>query len=123
MDELQETRPARARRAPRFSVFIGLGIIVGLIVTAAVTTSLPADPAVGMWATVAYMSLYGVTGGAVLGAIAGLIADRVSRRRATIVTVERGRVQERVPGPAAPADAPESPDAQPEAQADAPPAS
>jgi len=95
VDETHETRPARVRRAPRIGVFIGLGAILGIVVTIAVTTSFPADPNVGMWATVAYMSLYGVTGGIVLGAIAALIADRVSRRRMQPVTVERGRVSER----------------------------
>jgi uncharacterized membrane protein len=73
-------------------VFIGLGAIVGIILTVSITTAFPADPAVGMWATVAYMSLFGVTGGIVLGAIAGLIADRVSRRHTKLVTVERGRI-------------------------------
>jgi len=92
MAERDETRSAMVRRAPRFGAFIGVGVIVGIIVTVAVTTSFPADPSVGMWATVAYMSLYGVTAGAVLGAVAALIADRVSRRRAKPVSVERGRV-------------------------------
>ena len=92
MAERDETRSARVRRAPKIGVFIGVGAMVGIIVTVAVTTAFPADPSVGMWATVAYMSLYGVTGGIVLGALAALIADRVSRRRAKVVTVERGRV-------------------------------
>jgi len=80
------------RRAPRFGAFIGVGAIVGIVVTVAVTTSFPADPAVGMWATVAYMSLFGVTAGIVLGAVAALIADRASRRHTQVVSVERGTV-------------------------------
>lgn len=95
-DEIHETnstRTASIRRAPRYGVFIGLGAIVGILVTVIVTTSFPADPDVGMWATVAYMSLYGVSAGVALGAVAALIADRVSRRRARVVTVERGAVE------------------------------
>ena len=91
--ESHETRVASLRRAPRIGVFIGLGAIVGIIVTVAITTAFPADPNVGMWATVAYMGLFGVTGGIVLGAIVGLIADRVSRRHTQIVTVERGTIE------------------------------
>lgn len=102
MTEQHQTRTARVRRAPRYGAFIGVGAIVGIVVTVAVTTAFPADPDVGMWATVAYMSLYGVTAGVVLGGLAALIADRVSRRRARIVEVERGAV--------APADTP--PDAE-----------
>ncbi len=97
MTESNEARAARVRRAPRFGAFIGVGAIVGLLVTVIVTTSFEADPSVGMWATVAYMSLYGVTGGVLLGAVAALIADRVSRRRARIVAVERGAVETSLP--------------------------
>jgi len=118
MTERDETRTARVRRAPKIGVFIGVGAIVGIIVTVAVTTSFPADPNVGMWATVAYMSLFGVTAGIVLGAIAALIADRVSRRRAQVVTVERGRVTAdaapTAPTPTETAPAEPEPEAQPE---------
>jgi len=91
--ESHETRVATLRRAPRMGVFIGLGAILGIILTVSITTAFPADPNVGMWATVAYMSLFGITGGIVLGAIVGLIADRVSRRHTRIVTVERGTIE------------------------------
>ncbi|OJX62897.1 MAG: hypothetical protein BGO95_02110 [Micrococcales bacterium 73-13] len=105
--ETHERRTASIRRVPRYGVFIGLGAIVGILVTVAVTTAFPADPNVGMWATVAYMSLYGITGGVLLGALAALVADRVSRRSARTVTVERGAVEPAaIPsGPAEAADA------------------
>ncbi|MBO9577783.1 MAG: potassium transporter Trk [Microbacteriaceae bacterium] len=92
-NETHEQRTARVRRAPKYGVFIGLGAIVGLLVTVAVTTSFPADPAVGMWGTVGYMSLYGVSAGVVLGAVAAIVADAVSRRGSKLVEVERGAVQ------------------------------
>lgn len=97
MTEQDEARIASVRRAPRYGAFIGVGVIVAVIITIAVTMAFPADPAVGMWATVAYMSLYGIAAGIVLGAVAALIADRVSRRRAKLVQVERGHVEETPP--------------------------
>lgn len=93
MVERDEPRTASVRRAPKYGAFIGVGAILGILVTVLVTTAFPADPAVGMWATVAYMSLYGISAGVALGAVAALIADRVSRRRARVVTVERGSVE------------------------------
>ncbi len=93
MTEQNEPRTVSVRRAPRYGAFIGVGVIVGIIVSVALTTAFPADPDVGMWATVAYVSLYGIAGGILLGAVAALIADRVSRRRARVVQVERGRVE------------------------------
>ena len=99
MTQSKQAQSARVRRAPRFGAFIGVGVIVGIVVTVALTTSFPADPAVGMTATVAYMSLFGITAGIVLGAVAALIADRVSRRHAQVVTVERGKVVHEEPQP------------------------
>lgn len=97
MTERDATQPARMRRAPRIGAFIGVGAILGILVTVVVTTSFPADPSVGMWATVAYMSIYGVTAGIVLGAVVVLIADRISRKHARAVTVERGKVTSDAP--------------------------
>ncbi len=92
MTEEHETRKATVRRAPKFGVFIGAGIVVGVVVAVALTLAFPADPSVGMLPTVGYVSLYGIAAGALLGAIAALIADRVSRKRARVVDVERGSV-------------------------------
>jgi len=91
--ETHETRMATVRRAPRYGVFIGLGIVLGVIVAIALTLSFPADESVGMLPTVAYVSLYGIAAGAVLGAVVALIADRVSRSRVRVVEVERGAVE------------------------------
>lgn len=107
MPETHETRTASVRRAPKYGAFIGLGAVVGLLVTVVATTAFPADPEVGMVATVGYMSVFGVSAGAALGAVAALIADRVGRRRATVVEVERG-VVETLPEPSAEAVAPAS---------------
>ncbi|TPW76923.1 hypothetical protein [Schumannella sp. 10F1B-5-1] len=78
----------RIRRAPKLSVFMGLGAIVGVLVSLILTSTQKADPSVGFAATAGYFAIYGVTLGVLVGAIVGLIADRVSRRRAHYVVVE-----------------------------------
>jgi len=92
--ETHDVEQATIRRAPRLGRFIGLGALLGFVVTLIVTMQFPADPDVGMTATVAYFALYGVSAGVVLGAVVGLIADRVSRRRSQPVTVEHAVVEE-----------------------------
>jgi len=82
------------RRAPRIPAFIGLGAVVGALVTLILTSLFPVDPAVGFGALFAYFALYGVTGGVVLGALVGIILDRVSTRRARSVDVEVERSTE-----------------------------
>lgn len=82
------TDEVTVRRAPKIPAFMFLGAVVGVIVTLILTSLFPADPAVGFGALFAYFALYGVTGGVVLGAIVGIIIDRVSTRRAKTVTVE-----------------------------------
>lgn len=78
----------RIRRAPKLSVFMGLGAIVGVLVSLILTSTQKADPSVGFAATAGYFAIYGVTLGVLVGAIVGLIVDRVSRRRAHYVVVE-----------------------------------
>ena len=85
------------RRAPRIPAFIGLGAIVGVLATLILTSLFPVDPAVGFGALFAYFALYGVTGGVVLGALVGIILDRVSTRRARSVDVEVERSTEDSP--------------------------
>ena len=76
------------RRAPKISAFIFVGAALGVIVTLVLTSLFPVDPAVGFGALFAYFALYGITGGVILGAVVGIIVDRVSSRRAKTVTVE-----------------------------------
>ena len=76
------------RRAPRIPAFIGLGAVLGVLVTLILTSLFPVDPAVGFGALFAYFALYGVTAGVVLGALVGIILDRISTRRAKTVEVE-----------------------------------
>lgn len=87
-------REVTIRRAPRLPVFLIIGGAVGAIVTLIVTSLYPADPHIGFAATLGYFLLYGVPIGVALGAIAGIVADRVSTARAKTVTVEREVVGE-----------------------------
>lgn len=77
------------RRAPKIPAFLVVGGAVGLIVTLILTSLFPADPSVGFGPLFAYFSLFGVTGGVLLGAVLAIILDRVSARRAKTVSVER----------------------------------
>jgi hypothetical protein len=86
---VSEKSEVKIRRAPKIGVFLALGALVGAIVTLALTSLYPADKAVGFAATVGYFLLFGVPAGIVLGAVVGLVIDRVSIARARTVTVER----------------------------------
>ena len=86
---MSDKREVTIRRAPKLPVFLIIGGAVGAIVTLIVTSLFPADPNIGFGATVGYFMLYGVPAGVALGALIGLIIDRVSTKRATTVTVER----------------------------------
>lgn len=81
----EERTTVSIRRAPRFSAFIVVGALVGLIVTLIVTSLFPADPAVGLSATFGYFALFGVPVGAALGALLAIVLDRRATRRATEV--------------------------------------
>ena len=88
------TDQVTVRRAPKIPAFIFVGAVLGALVTLILTSLFPADPAVGFGALFAYFALYGITGGVVLGAVVGIILDRVSARRAKTVTVEVERSEQ-----------------------------
>lgn len=81
----EERTTVSIRRAPRFSAFIVVGGLVGLIGTLIVTSLFPADPAVGFSATFGYFALVGVPIGAAIGAFIAIMLDRAATRRATEV--------------------------------------
>ncbi len=84
-----EVDEVRIRRVPKFGVFTALGGLIGAIASVIVTSLFPADPAVGVAATVGYVALFGVTAGLVLGATVAIILDRLLARRAKTVSAER----------------------------------
>ena len=83
----------RIRRAPKFSVFLVLGALVGILVSLILTASYPIDPLVGFAATFGYFAIYGFVGGLLLGSIVALIFDRALSRRSKTVAVTVDRLQ------------------------------
>lgn len=85
----EESTSVRLRRAPKFSVFVVVGALVGFLVTLTLTSLFPADPDIGFAASLGYFSLFGVPIGAVIAATIALVADRRASRRATVVTASK----------------------------------
>ncbi|PYY36761.1 hypothetical protein DEJ16_02565 [Curtobacterium sp. MCJR17_055] len=83
------------RRAPRFSVFILGGAVLGFLVTVvvvALTMGLDRgdqQETTGFAGLVGYFGLYGVSIGMLVGALVAVVLDRVSSRRAASLTAER----------------------------------
>ena len=88
MSQRPEKTEVRIRRAPKLGVFLLIGTLVGALVTLVLTSLFPADPHIGFAASFGYFLLFGAPAGAVLGALVGLIIDRVSIARARTITVE-----------------------------------
>lgn len=88
-----ETTEARIRRAPRLPVFLVLGAVLGIVLALVLTAVGNLDPKVGFSGTFGYLCLWCIPIGLVIGALVGIVLDRVSRRRARLVTVERASVE------------------------------
>lgn len=83
----------RIRRAPKFSVFLVLGALVGIFVALILTASFPIDPKVGFGPVFGYFAIYGFVGGLLVGALLALVLDRILSRRAKTVAVTVDRLQ------------------------------
>jgi uncharacterized membrane protein YbjE (DUF340 family) len=83
----------RIRRAPKISVFLILGGVVGVIVSLILTASFPIDESVGFGATFGYFAIYGVVLGVLVGAVVAIVLDRASSRRAKDVTASVDRLE------------------------------
>jgi hypothetical protein len=86
------TAQVSLRRAPKYSVFLVLGALVGAIVTLIVTALFPVDPDIGFAALYGYFVLYGIPIGIVLGALVAFAFDRRSTKRAREMTAEQTTV-------------------------------
>ena len=86
------TATVSLRRAPKFSVFLVLGAVLGAVVTLIVTALFPVDPAIGFAALYGYFVLYGIPIGIVLGALVALTLDKISTRRAKEISAEQTTV-------------------------------
>lgn len=82
LDADEEREIVTIRRAPKFSVFVLVGALIGFLITLVLTSLFPADPEVGFTASLGYFSLYGISFGAMIGAVIALLVDRRSSRRA-----------------------------------------
>jgi hypothetical protein len=91
---MSDKREVTIRRAPKLPVFLVIGGALGAVATLILTSLYPADKSIGFAATFGYFLLYGVPAGVALGAVVGLVIDRVSTARAKTVTVEREVVGE-----------------------------
>ena len=91
---MNETSEVKIRRAPKLPVFLVIGGLIGGLVTLIATSQFPVDKHIGFAATVGYFLLFGIPAGVALGALVGLIIDRVSIARARTVTVEHEVVGE-----------------------------
>jgi hypothetical protein len=90
----QSQDEVRVRRAPKYPVFIILGVLVGIVVTAIAVNVAPGKyPGENILPIFGYFALYGITFGALLGALVAVLADWVSSRRAKRVEVERTSVE------------------------------
>lgn len=76
-------REVVVRRAPSVIAFLVTGLVIGLIVAVLSTVLGPGDQKYTPGAIFGMMAVIFGTAGAVLGALVGLIADRISRKRAT----------------------------------------
>ena len=83
----------RIRRAPKFSVFLVLGAVLGIVVALILTASFPVDPKVGFGPIFGYFAIYGFVGGILVGSVVALIFDRVLGRSAKTVAVTVDRLQ------------------------------
>jgi len=97
--EGEERATVTIRRAPKFSVFVVVGALIGFLVTLTLTTLEPADPAVGFAATLGYFSLIGVPIGGVFGAVIAIALDYRASRRAVPVIASKLAMHADEPAP------------------------
>lgn len=91
-----ERREITVRRAPKYVPFLILGGLVGIIVAAVIAFALPGDPSYDPSSVFGFFMVLFGAGGVILGAIAALLLDRLSVRRAEHAVVEA--VPETEPG-------------------------
>jgi len=89
-----ETVEATVRRVPRYGVFMGIGVVVGIIVAGILTLIGSYEPSDAVnvvyppGQVFGFLLLWTVPIGLALGGVVGLIFERVSRRHDRVVRVE-----------------------------------
>lgn len=98
----EERTAVTIRRAPKFSVFVVVGVLIGILVSLVLTSIYPADPAIGFGATFGLFSLFGIAFGGFIGAAVAILLDWRASRRATQVIA--GKLAVRVDDEQSPTD-------------------
>ncbi|UWF77683.1 MULTISPECIES: potassium transporter Trk [Microbacterium] len=93
-----ETVEARIRPVPRYGVFIGLGVVLGIITAAILTAVGSYEPSQALdvvyppGQVFGFALLWTVPIGIAAGGIVALMLDRASRKHARVVRVDHERV-------------------------------
>ncbi|RKR15582.1 hypothetical protein [Arthrobacter oryzae] len=81
-------REVTVRRAPKYVPFLILGGLVGVAAAAIIAFALPGDASYDASSVFGFFMILCAAGGVILGAVAALVLDRVSVRRAERAVVE-----------------------------------
>ena len=87
-DPTPERREITVRRAPKYVPFLILGGLVGIAVAAFIAFALPASASYDPGTVFGFFMVLCGAGGVILGAIAALVLDRLSVKRAEHAVVE-----------------------------------
>ena len=86
--EIPQRREITVRRAPKYVPFLVLGGLVGFAAAAVIAYALPGDAGYDRGAVYGFFMVPCAAAGVILGAIAALVLDRASVRRARRGVVE-----------------------------------
>ncbi|MFJ4223894.1 potassium transporter Trk [Microbacterium sp. NPDC089695] len=95
-----ETVEATVRRVPRFGVFMGIGVVLGIVVAGILTLVGSYEPSVAVdvvyppGQVFGFLLLWTVPIGLALGGVVALVIERVIRRHDRVVRVEHETVIE-----------------------------
>lgn len=95
----QETVEAKIRPVPRYGVFMGAGVIIGIVIAAILTAtgSFEQSEVAGVvyppGQVFGFLLLWAIPVGLALGGIVALIFDRTARRKARTVQVRHESVE------------------------------
>ena len=86
-----DRRPVRVRRAPKVSVFLGVGLLAGIVAALIIAVATPADGQYPTSQVLGFLVLLLAPIGAVVGGVVAVVLDAVATRRARILEAERIR--------------------------------
>lgn len=95
-----QTVDATVRKVPRYGVFMGIGVVVGVIVAGILTFTGSFEPSEALdvvypaGQVFGFLLLWTAPIGLALGGVAGLIAERVARRKDRVVRVQHETIIE-----------------------------